>query len=433
MIVEPLTTRGGTYTVALPADKSLTHRALILAACAAGRSVIVNPSSSRDCQTTIGVLQQLGVSVSCIQNRWEVSAHGGERWQTPSAPLDFGNSGTAARLLIALLASQPGLTCVCHGDESLRTRPMGRVVHWLRGAGAHITGENGGEHLPLAIVGRRLQPFRCRLEIASAQVKSALLLAAMNITGEVRIDLPAGTRSHTEYMLRAQGVACHTEERAGRQHLRVRGPYTLRPQRWHIAADPSAAAFFVVLGVLSPRAVRVVLPDVLADDNRLAFLRVIRAMGGEVQCRKHGEGVCELSVRGGAQLRAAQLSAAEIPALIDEVPILTVLAMFAAGRTEWHGVGELRYKECDRLQALVRLCRAAGRTCQLRDGMLAVQGSAARVAPYTFDAQGDHRLCMAASICASFATQPCELKGSSCVEISFPHFFSQLRTIRQGG
>lgn len=436
MIVKPLTTRAGTFTVALPADKSLTHRAFIFAACAEGSSTIVNPSPARDCRTTAAVLQQLGVELKRgrgAHERLEITSPGQKHWQSPLAPLDFGNSGTTARLLLGLLASLPGFSCTCHGDASLSARPMGRTVRWLRRAGASITGASQGERLPLTITGQHLHPFSCKLATASAQVKSALLLATMNISGEVQIDLPAGARLHTEEMLRQQGVDCSWHTHAGQQQLRVRGPYTLRPQMWHIAADPSAAAFFVVLGLLAPPEVRLILPDVLADDNRLSFLRVISAMGGKVQRHARGAGVCELVVRGKARLLATEVSATAIPALIDEVPILTVLALFTPGKTVWHGVGELRVKESDRLTALVKLCRAAGREAEVHGDTLAVYGDDTPVAPFTFDAQGDHRLSMTAAVCASLATQPCVLENAACVDISFPNFFNQLYAVTQGG
>ena len=432
MIIEPLTTKAGAYKVALPADKSLTHRALIFAACAAGRSTIINPSPARDCKTTASVLQQLGVALTCENTRLTVASQGIKQWQSPSAPLDFGNSGTTARLMLGLLSSLPDMTCTCQGDASLSARPMGRVVRLLRQAGADIAGKNDGEYLPLTIAGQRLQARHYSLTIASAQVKSALLLAAQNITGETTITMPDGSRTHTEDMLHQQGVACHWHNRAGQQHLKVRGPYTLRPQVWHIAADPSAAAFFVVLGALLPRGMSIVLSDVLDDDNRLAYLRVVKAMGGNVERKERGAGMCELHVHGGAQLRAAQVNADDMPAVIDEVPILTVLALFAAGTTIWPAVGELRYKECDRLHASALLCQAAGRQAEERGDTLVVHGQRAPASPFTFDSQGDHRFSMAAAICALFATKPCEIKNAACVDISFPQFYPQLQKLREG-
>ena len=433
MRIEPLTTRTGTYTVVLPADKSLTHRAIIFAACAKGKSTVINPSQARDCKTTATVMQQLGVELHCQRERLEISSRGHQQLRSPSAPLDFGNSGTTACLLLGLLSSLPDMTCTCQGDASLSARPMGRIVHWLRQVGARIEGESDGERLPLTITGARLRPFSYKLKVASAQVKSALLLAAMNSSGTVEIDMPAGTRQHTEHMLQAQEIACTSHEQDGRQRLCVRGPYQIRPQTWHIAADPSAAAFFVVLGLLLPREMRIVLPDVLADDNRLAFLRVIRAMGGEVQRKNTNAGRCELVVRGGAKLQATEVSKADIPTVIDEVPILTVLATFAAGQTVWHGVGDLRTKESDRLTASANLCRAAGRDCEVRGDALVVHGRDAPITPFTFDAQDDHRLSMAAAVCASFATRPCQLENAAGVDISFPDFFARLRAVTQGG
>lgn len=431
MLVEPLTVPAGTHEVALPADKSLTHRALIFAACAEGESRITNPSAALDCRTTAAVLRQLGVVVH-EREHWEIISPGRERLRSPRTPLYFGNSGTTARLLIGLLASLPGLSCVCEGDASLTMRPMGRVVQRLRAVGADICGRADGNYLPLTIRGVRLRPFSCTLEVASAQVKSALLLAAMNIEGEVRIDMPAGTREHTEQMLRAQGIACEWDSRAGRQQLTISGPHTLQPRIWQVAADPSAAAFFVVLGVLLPRGVRIVLRGVLADEVRLAFLRVVVAMGGEVRRRDDGAGSCELVMSGGATLQAVQIEADAVPALIDEVPALVVLALFARGETVWHGLDELRHKESDRLAALVRLCDAAGAESELRGDTLVVCGNGGSIEPYVFDARGDHRLSMAAAIAASFAEQRCELENAECVDISFPGFFQQLQALAKG-
>ena len=351
----------------------------------------------------------------------------------PRVPLDFGNSGTTARLMLGLLASLPHISCTCQGDASLSARPMGRVVQLLRQAGAYIDGKSDGEYLPLTITGKKLQPLRYQLKVCSAQVKSALLLAAMNIEGKVEITMPAGSRTHTEQMLQQQGIDCKWHSESGQQHLSVCGPYTLYPQVWHIAADPSAAAFFVVLGLLLPRGMHITLPDVLADDNRLSFLRVVRAMGGEVQRTASNARLCELSVQGGAKLQATQISASEVPAMIDEVPILSVLAMFAEGETVWQGVDELRTKESDRLAAVVELCRAAGREADEQGNTLKIRGNASKpVTPYTFDTRGDHRLSMAAAVCAVFASQPCSLKNAACVDISFPNFFAELQAVTQG-
>ena len=432
MRVEPLIPRRGTYVVELPADKSLTHRALIFSACAKGSSTVINSSLARDCQTTVAVLRQLGVEIHTGEHL-QIISPGRERWHSPRDPLDFGNSGTTARLLIGLLSTLPGITCVCCGDASLSVRPMDRVVRWLRDAGADIESKSVDDRLPLTIRGTRLRPFSCRLEIASAQIKSALLLAAMNTSGESRIDMPDGTRMHTEQMLSDQGIACTWSKSEGRQLITVRGPYNPRPQVWRIAADPSAAAFFVVLGVLLPETMEVVLRNVLDDDNRLAFLRIVAAMGGKVQRHSCGAGVCELTVRGGASLQAVQVAATEVVALIDEVPILAVLALFAEGETVWHGLGELRVKESDRLAAVLRLCQAAGRDSEVRGDTLRMRGSRVRIKSYRFDAQGDHRLSMAAAICAVFAPQPCVLENAAGVDISFPDFFVQLLAVTQGG
>lgn len=419
--------------MALPTGKSMTHRALIFAACAKGRSTIFNPSYARDCMTTAAVLEQLGVRLSYRHEQLDVTSPGKDHWQSPRIPLDFGNSGTTARLMLGLLASLSHISCTCQGDASLSVRPMGRVVQLLRKAGAHIEGKSDGEYLPMTITGKKLHPFRYQLKVASAQVKSALLLAAMNIDGKVEINMPAGSRTHTEQMLQQQGIDCRWYSESGQQQLSVCGPYTLYPQVWHIAADPSAAAFFVVLGLLLPRGMRIILPDVLADDNRLTFLRIIRAMGGEVQRKDSNMRMCELSVQGGAKLRATQVSATEIPAMIDEVPILAVLAMFAAGETVWQGVDELRTKESDRLAAVVELCCAAGREAEVQGDTLKICGNSNKpITPYTFDARGDHRLSMAAAVCGVFAAQPCLLKNATCVDISFPNFFAELHAVTQG-
>lgn len=394
--------------------------------------MIVNPSHGDDCLATLQVFQELGVQTEIETDRIKVTSPGKNYFVSPQKKLNFQNSGTTARLLIGLLASLPGLACVCIGDESLTTRPMGRVVNRLREAGANIQGD---DHLPLVIRGTRLRSINFKLGLASAQVKGALLLAAMNMQGIVEIDMPAGTREHTENMLRKQGVDCSWTVEKGRQKITVNTPYELTPQVWKIPADPSAAAFFVVLGVLMPVGRWIVITSVLADTNRLAFLDVIAAMGGRVEKKitvaDYCEDVCELVIHGGGFLRGTEVEADKTVALIDEVVILAVIALFAKGRTTFRAVEELRYKESDRLAKIVELITKAGGEGKIEGDALHIRGIAGFTArPFVFNPAGDHRLAMAAAVCGLFASDRCVLEDAACVQISFPSFFSELDKIR---
>lgn len=434
MIIEPLSVSSllSTHVVQCAADKSITHRAIIFAACARGESVIVNPSQGDDCLATLQVFKQLGVQVRVETGRIKVTSLGKNSFTSPQKKINFQNSGTTARLLIGLLSSLPGLVCACVGDKSLTTRPMGRVINRLREVGADIQGDN---HLPLLIRGKRLLSRNFKLDIASAQVKGALLLATMNMRGIVKIDMPAGTRQHTESMLQKQGIDCAWTVEGDRQKIAVTAPYELTPQVWKIPADPSATAFFVALGVLMPAGGQVVIMNVLADTNRLAFLDVIIAMGGQVEKKitvsDYCEEVCELTVHGGKSLRGVSVNANKTMAIIDEVVILAVLALFADGETTFRAVGELRYKESDRLDKITELITKAGGKSKIEGNTLYIQGIAGSEArPFIFNPAGDHRLAMAATVCGLLASRRCVLEDESCVKVSFPHFFQELDKIR---
>lgn len=430
-------------TIACPPDKSITHRSIMFASMARGASSVASPLLGADCRATVGAFRALGVK---IEARKEGAGHdmlyvdspGWDGWQSPSVPLDYANSGTTARLLTGIFAATPGLFVTCWGDPSLSRRPMARVVEPLRLQGARIVGRDGGRLLPLAINGTSLVKAVHQVDKASAQVKSALLLAGLNIDGETVVSLPAGSRDHTELMVKAMGGRIYTVNDviggAPVETVAVRGPFRPEPRQYHVPGDPSSAAFFAVLGALTTG--QVTISGVLDNPTRTGFLTALERMGVSVERRTPArpsaslEPVHDLVVHGcGAELQACDLEPSLAPALIDEVPILAVAARFARGTSRMRGLAELRVKESDRLAATIALIKATGGAAWAEGDDLLVQGSDAPVPSFAFDPDGDHRLAMAAAVAAKVAVGPCQIQGPSCVTVSFPEFFTILASL----
>ena len=434
MLIEPFTTKAGKLQVQCVGDKSLTHRAIIFAACAAGESSIISPCLGKDCRATLQVFRLLGVQVRATPEKLIIRSAGTQAYVSPTQVLQFQNSGTTARLLVGLLSGLAGKHYRCVGDESMSKRPMGRLVRLLREAGADIRGRENGEYLPLTIKGSNLQPRVFKVQTASAQLKSALLLAGMHaVAGEMHISMPAGSREHTEHMLRKAGIDCHSVVVGARQEITLVCPYRLPAQSYRIPRDPSAAAFLLASALLLPASVQVTIDAVCADVSRLAYLQVLAAMGGEIAIQKKPSDayvtpICQLRAFGGKRLRGTTVH--NCTSLLDEVVILAVLAMFAEGESRFCHLGELRHKESDRLLQIYTLIKLAGGSVSIEsDDTLVVAGGCEWARAFTYDPVGDHRLAMAASVCALRATAPCQLKNHACVAISFPAFFQQFKKI----
>jgi 3-phosphoshikimate 1-carboxyvinyltransferase len=412
-------------SIAVPGDKSLTHRALYLAAGASGRSSLFGALTSLDARSTAAALRRLGVEVSPLREGTVVTVRG-RRWRRPDAPLHCGNSGTTVRLGLGLLAARR-FPVTLTGDASLRRRPMRRVAAPLIAMGAAIElPEHDG--LPLTIRGGPLRPLTWELPVSSAQLKGAILLAAMSAEVPVRVREPAGrSRDHTERMLRAFGFRV-TDEPDGWIGFEPTG--RLVPFESQIPGDISSAAFLLGAATLA-RQGECRLVDVGINPTRTGVLAVLARMGGKVAVENRrdwvGEPVADLVVRP-AQLQATVIRPEEVPGLIDEVPLLAVLAARAEGTTVFHEVGELRVKESDRLALIASNLRAVGVDAVAEGDTLRVTGTDRPPAGRVVTA-GDHRIAMAFAVLGRLPGARVRVDNLACADVSFPGFASSLRAI----
>ncbi len=443
----------GTHELALPicSDKSMTHRALIFASMASGRSVIGRPLVSDDCLATKKAFCQLGVSIKDVTSSdgvlsWVVESDGVDSWRSPAGEIDVGNSGTAARLLTGLFSGVPGLKVRLTGDQSMLRRPMGRVIEPLRDMGATIEGSaggNDGSRLPLTITGRLLYPRSFCLQTPSAQVKSALILAGLGSAGQTRLELPAGTRDHTEIMLRHFGANIFFRTYIGRQIVQVTGPWKPSPINCVIPSDPSSIAFFAALAALHP-GLKVVARRVLTNPTRRGFFDVLMSMGVHVEWSKDsetsenlGEETATLTVQRDpdADLLPVRLSAEQTRSIIDEIPILAVVCGLVAGTSKLEGLSELRVKESDRLLETQDLLTKAGIPCDVLGESLEIHGGrrilGGGLRAFSFSSQ-DHRLVMSALVLATLSGQPSRIDGLKWISTSFPLFLPIFQNIKSG-
>ncbi len=407
-------------TPLIPGDKSISHRMLMFGALAHGKTHITNLLESADVRSTRGVLEALGVPITDAGDTVIVHGHGPEAWRAAGAVLDCGNSGTTMRLMAGILAAQPFKSRL-DGDASLRSRPMRRVAEPLRALGAQL--ELGpGDRAPLVISGGRLTGARYDLPLPSAQVKSALLLAALGADGETVVGGELGGRDHTERLLWHFGADLKVNGT-----LRLRGGQRLRAADLRVPGDPSSAAFWLAAASIVPGAA-VQLHGVGINPTRMGFVRVLNRMGANITVsRSHAE--CEpvgTLVAEFATLRGTTIGADEVPALIDELPLIAVLATYATGITEVRGAKELRVKESDRIEAIAENLRAMGAQVETLDDGFRIAGPQ-RLHGAAIKSYGDHRIAMACAIAALGASSPTTIDDAGCVAISYPGFFATLR------
>jgi 3-phosphoshikimate 1-carboxyvinyltransferase len=403
--------------VRLPGDKSISHRALILGAIAAGWSRVRGLSSGADVQSTVACLRALGVDVEDSS----VAGQGMHGLTAPSVPLDCGNSGTTMRLLAGLLAAQEFVS-VLRGDESLSRRPMDRVVMPLREMGA------GAEWPPLRVGGRLpLHGIAYEQPVASAQVKSAVLIAGLFADSPTTVVEPVQTRDHTELMLRAMGADVKIDGR----RVSVGPVERLEPLDIEVPGDVSAASFWLVAGGLVPGS-RLRLVAAGVNPTRTAFIDVLRAAGFEIVASRGrtaaGEPVADLDVRTSAGIAPISITSGMAAEMIDELPVLAVAATQLPGETRIEGAGELRVKESDRIAAMAEgLASMGADITAIGDGWI-IKGprhlEGARVRSH-----GDHRVAMALAIAGLLADGKTEIDGADCVDISYPGFFDQLESL----
>ena len=411
----------------VPGDKSISHRAVLFSALASTPLTLEHLAPGADVKSTAACLEALGLQRT-VGADGSLRVQGRGTLRPPSAPLDCGNSGTTMRLLSGLVAGA-GVPATLDGDASLRRRPMARVLAPLRAMGAQAVGTRTlkDECAPLHFSGGALQGRAHQLSVASAQVKSCLVLAGLHAAGVTSIREPEPSRDHTERMLQAWGAPLRVAPDGTLQVERLTRPLVL-PPRLRVPGDPSSAAFFVGAAVLVPGgSVRCTGVDV--NPTRTGFLRVLARMGAEVRLEagpdEAGDPVATLHVRGGARLRSTTIHPAEVPSLLDEVPLLAVVASQAEGVTRLSGAAELRVKESDRLRQVCQALRAMGVDVEETEDGFAVQGPARLQGTY-LDAAGDHRIAMAFAVAGLVADGETTLDGAEWADISYPGFFAEL-------
>ncbi len=411
-------------SVKFPGDKSISHRYAMLAAIANGESEIHFFSTSADCQSTLNCLKSLGVKVDRKDNVVKIAGAGLDGLRAPAGSLDAGNSGSTMRMLSGILAGQ-AFRSVLTGDASLSRRPMKRVAEPLTQMGARLKTAEGGCS-PLEIAGGGLKPIRYEMPVASAQVKSAVLLAGLFAEGETEVVEKLPTRDHTELALEQMGADI------GRHHrtIAVRGRARLEGKKFYVPGDISSAAFFIVAGLLAPNS-NLVLHNVGLNPTRTALLDLLVPMGGRVKVVNleilNGELLGDLHVDS-SQLEGGEISEELVPGLIDELPVVAVMGTQTELGLTFRGAAELRVKESDRLAAVVENLRRMGAEVEEFPDGLRVPGRQ-KLRGAEIDPHSDHRIAMAFSIAALVAEGTTVIKDSSCVDISFPDFFETLERV----
>ncbi len=412
--------------VAVPGDKSVSHRAVMFGALAEGITEIEGFLAGEDCLSTVSCLRKLGVRIDETgEGRLQVHGKGLHGLEEPGEALDVGNSGTTIRLMLGILAGQ-GFFSVLTGDQSIRRRPMARVTLPLAKMGAQILGRQEGNLAPLAVRGGNLQPIAYESPVASAQVKSAVLLAGLYAKGVTEVNEPYVSRDHTERMLRAFGAKV---ERAGTR-VAVEGFPLLKAQRVKVPGDISSAAFFLVAGSIV-RDGEIRLTNVGLNPTRDGILTVLAEMGASISRENltevSGEPVGDLIVRP-AGLTGVKIGGSMIPRLIDEIPVLAVAAAYARGVTEIRDAAELKVKESNRIAAVAReLVKLGVRVEELPDGLRIWGGKPLRGAD--MESSGDHRMAMAMAVAALGAQGTSRIRGAEAAAVSFPDFFAALRRL----
>ncbi len=409
-----------------PADKSVSHRSLLLNSIASGKARVTNFLSAADCLSTLSCLRSLGVKIDFQGSEVTITGMGSSWFNEPKDVLDAGNSGTTMRLLTGLLAAQP-FTSTITGDESLRSRPMGRIIEPLGLMGARIEGSENSAKAPLTVTGGSLHGISYRLPVASAQVKSSILLAALFAEGETVIDQPALSRDHTERMLSAMGANIVSD---GLSIILSPVCSPLMPLDLRVPADISSAAFWLVAGAIHPNA-RITILNVGINPTRNGIVEVLQSMGAsliiENQRLEGDEPVADLTVES-SSLKGVAIDGDMIPRLIDEIPVIAVAASVAEGATVIRNAGELRVKESDRINTTTaELSKLGAEIEELPDGMN-IHGIS-KLKGNQCDSHGDHRLAMALAVAGLVAEGETTITNSEAVNISYPGFWDDLARI----
>lgn len=414
--------------VTVPGDKSISHRAVMFGALSEGKTEITNFLQGADCLSTIGCFRRLGIDIENQENTVTIWGKGLDGLSAPSGTLDAGNSGTTTRLISGILAAQP-FTTTLTGDSSIQKRPMKRIIEPLSMMGTRIESLNGNGCAPLQINGSPLHGIHYHSEVASAQVKSAILLAGLYAEGETAVTEPVLSRNHSELMLRTFGANIRSEGTTSVISPRPR----LTGQKIRVPGDISSAAYFIAAGLLVPGS-DILIRNVGINPTRAGILKAAKAMGGHVSLlneNREGEPTADLHVVY-RPLHGTVIEGDMIPTLIDELPIIAVMAAAASGTTIIRNAAELKVKESNRIDVMVRNLSAMG--CSItgtEDGMI-IEGKGSSELPLTgavIDSFADHRIAMSFAVASLIAEGETTIRGSECVSISYPDFYSDLLSL----
>ncbi|HXW68136.1 MAG TPA: 3-phosphoshikimate 1-carboxyvinyltransferase [Dissulfurispiraceae bacterium] len=414
----------------LPPDKSISHRAIILASIASGKSRVRNFLKAADPLSTVNAFRTLGIEImGDDRNEITINGKGLYGLKEPFDVIDCGNSGTTVRLIAGILAGNPFFSTLT-GDASLRQRPMARVIAPLQTMGANIAGRASDTRLPVAIRGGSLKALHYEMPVASAQVKSCLILAGLYASGVTSITEPYKSRDHTEKMLYSMGA--NIESGGSEGPIKIKGGTELEALDITVPSDFSSAAFFLAAALIVPGS-ELLIKNVGVNATRTGMINVVREMGASVELfnsrEVSGEPIADLYCKTAGMLKAVKITKESIPGIIDEFPILCVLATQAEGIMEIRGAEELRTKESDRIKAMASELRKLGVEIEEYADGIAIKGKKGLTGG-SVDSHGDHRIAMAMAVAALVADGITVIDGASCVDISFPGFFEQLKSIQ---
>ncbi len=414
--------------IEVPGDKSISHRSLLLGGLASGETRVAGLLESEDVLNTAKAMAALGATVSKEGADWLVFGTGNGALLKPEQPLDFGNSGTGARLAMGLVAPYE-FDVTFTGDASLSSRPMGRILNPLREMGLQVRQSKSAgkaDQLPLTIRGaRHMAPITYRVPVPSAQVKSAVLLAGLNIPGTTTVIEPVMTRDHSERMLAGFGADISIDTDAdGTRHISIQGQGELSGQNITVPGDPSSASFAIVAGLIVPGS-RLSVSNVLLNTTRTGLFKTLIEMGAELKIKNErqsgGETIGDIHVRS-SRLRGVEVPAERAPSMIDEYPVLAIAASFAEGETRMLGLDELRVKECDRLKVTADGLKLSGVDCEEGENSLIVRGSSQIKGGVTIETHLDHRIAMSFLVLGLAAQNPVCVDDTTMITTSFPDF-----------
>ncbi len=423
-------------TLNISGDKSISHRSVIMGAISTGQTKIYNLLESADIMSTISILRKLGVKINKISGVWVINGVGTCGFKQPNQKLDAGNSGTTSRLMFGAVATNP-IHASFIGDKSLSSRPMSRVTNFLENIGAKIklTKDN---YLPLSITGtQNCLPLKHIIRKPSAQIKSSLMLAAINIAGETSIVENQPTRDHTEIMFKYLGIKFKKKVYKNRKtKIIINGPKEIMAKNMHVASDPSSAAFFTVGALIVPGS-NIEIKNVCLNKTRIAYLKVLKNMGGNISVKKmgklSGESVGNIKVKY-SKLKSVVIEKKHAPYLIDEYPILAIAASQAKGITKMKGLAELKYKESNRLKSIhENLIATKIESSIIKDDLIVKGSNKPPVGNNKINTYHDHRIAMSFSILNLICKKPLKIDNLKCIEISYPKFGQDLKNLITNG